>query len=295
MKKIFICCVLTIISITFQVKAIETSTKDLGQTREIVFDIETTGLSYKKGDKIVGIGAIELVNNVPTGRTYQQYINPMKKVSQKAFSVHGLSEEFLSQYPTFSEVAQDFLDFIGDESILIAHNGKEFDIPFLNYELKQNGFETLEKHQVIDALDLAKDMFPTEPHDLDYMSQCFNIDNSERIKHDALLDAKILVGVYKGLINETPSKCPSAIIKQAISENKKLKIVYEDGKKEVTRRTIEPKRFEFGSVFNEEGSENEYPLRTDKQYIKAYCELDQDNRTFRLDRIKQIAIVDSQN
>lgn len=291
MKRFFtyVCCILSSVFIIFQTQATEIFPKNLGPVREIVFDIETTGRSLKTGDKIVEIGAIELINHIPTGKTYLQYINPKRDMPEEAFQVHGLSTEFLSQYPAFSEVAQDFLDFVGDDSILIAHNGIKFDVPFLNYELEQNGFKTLENHEVIDTLEIAKNKFPEEPHNLDYLCLCLNVDNSERVKHDALLDAEILAEVYLKLINEAPSICPSEIIKQAITEKKKLEMVYEDRNKKVTTRTIIPNKIEYGKVFNEEGEE--YHLKDKRVYIKAYCELAQDNRTFRLDRIKQIAIV----
>ena len=167
--------------------------------REIVFDTETTGLNPKEGDKLVEIGAIELINHIPTGRTYHQYINPMRDMPEEAFKVHGLSNEFLNNYPKFSDIAKDFLLFVGDDGILVAHNAI-FDMNFINYELKHSGFETLEKHEIIDTLEVAKSKFPGARNNLDALCKRFNIDNSKRTKHGALLDAELLSEVYLELL-----------------------------------------------------------------------------------------------
>ena len=167
--------------------------------REIVFDTETTGLNPKEGDRLVEIGAVELINHIPTGRTYHQYINPLREVPQEAFNVHGLSTEFLQNYPRFSLIAKDFLSFIGDDGILVAHNAS-FDINFVNYELKHNGFDTLNNHEVIDTLEIAKAKFPGAHNNLDALCKRFNIDNSKRTKHGALLDAELLAEVYLELL-----------------------------------------------------------------------------------------------
>ena len=294
MKKVLssLYCILSLCLICFHPTNAQSAEDETSapKIREIVFDLETTGLKCEEGHKIVEIGAVELINHVPTGKKYQQYVNPMRNSSKEALEDHGLSKEFLSSYPTFSEIAQDFLDFIGKDSVLIAHNGKKFDVPFISCELERNGFQTLENYEVIDTLDIAKDKFPEEPHNLNYLCSCFNIDNSDRVKHGALLDTELLAKVYVDLLNETPTVCPSAIIKQAIAENKKLEMIYEDSSKKVTTRTIIPNRMEYGKTFNEEGKED-YPLKDDKVYIKAYCELDQANRTFRLDRIIHIRML----
>lgn len=167
--------------------------------REIVFDTETTGLNPKEGDKLVEIGALELINHIATGRTYHVYINPMREVPEEAFKIHGLSTEFLSNYPKFSEVAKDFLSFVGEDGIMVAHNAS-FDMNFINYELKHNGFKTLENHEVIDTLQIAKSKFPGARHNLDALCKRFNIDNSKRTKHGALLDAELLAEVYLELL-----------------------------------------------------------------------------------------------
>jgi len=167
--------------------------------REIVFDTETTGLNPKEGDKLVEIGAIELINHIPTGRTYHQYINPLRDMPEEAFKVHGLSNEFLSNYPKFSDIAKDFINFIGEDGIMVAHNAS-FDMNFVNYELKHNGFNTLENHEVVDTLEIAKSKFPGARNNLDALCKRFNIDNSKRTKHGALLDAELLAEVYLELL-----------------------------------------------------------------------------------------------
>ena len=168
--------------------------------REIVFDTETTGFRPEEGDKLVEIGAIELVNHIPTGRTYHQYINPMRDMPEEAFKIHGLSTEFLSHYPKFSDIAKDFLSFVGDDGVMVAHNAIGFDMRFLNYELKHNGFDTLENHEVVDTLEIAKSKFPGGRNNLDALCKRFNIDNSKRTKHGALLDAELLAEVYLELL-----------------------------------------------------------------------------------------------
>lgn len=167
--------------------------------REIVFDTETTGFDPHQGDKLVEIGAIELINHIPTGRTYHQYINPLRDMPEEAFKVHGLSTEFLQNYPRFSEIAKDFLNFVGDDGIMVAHNA-QFDMNFVNYELKHNGFDTLKDHEVVDTLEIAKAKFPSARNNLDALCKRFNIDNSKRTKHGALLDAELLAEVYLELL-----------------------------------------------------------------------------------------------
>ena len=167
--------------------------------REIVFDTETTGFDPHQGDKLVEIGAIELINHIPTGRTYHQYINPLRDVPEDAFKIHGLSTEFLQNYPRFSEIAKDFLSFVGDDGIMVAHNAP-FDMSFINYELKHNGFDTLNNHEVIDTLEIAKSKFPGARNNLDALCHRYNIDNSKRTKHGALLDAELLAEVYLELL-----------------------------------------------------------------------------------------------
>lgn len=167
--------------------------------REIVFDTETTGLRPEEGDKIIEIGAIELINHMPTGKTYHQYVNPDREVPQEAVKVHGLSYEFLKDYPKISEIAQSFIDFVGDDGILVAHNAS-FDIHFINYEFKHLGFKTYNWDRVIDTLEIARNKFPGARNNLDALCRRFDIDNSARTKHGALLDAELLAEVYLELL-----------------------------------------------------------------------------------------------
>lgn len=167
--------------------------------REIVFDTETTGFKPEEGDKLIEIGAVELVNHLPTGRTYHQYINPEREVPEEAFKVHGLNYEFLKNYPKLSEIAADFLSFVGDDGILVAHNAS-FDINFINYEFKHKGFATFGWDRVVDTLEIARQKFPGARNNLDALCRRFNIDNSARTKHGALLDAELLAEVYLELL-----------------------------------------------------------------------------------------------
>ncbi len=167
-------------------------------SREIVFDTETTGFEYAKGERLVEIGAVELINHVPTGVTYHQYINPEKEVPEEAFKVHGLSYDFLKDYPTFDKVADEWLAFIGDAT-LVAHNAS-FDINFMNYELKQLGKVQMEWSRVVDTLEIARALFPGARCNLDALCKRFEIDNTSRTLHGALLDAQLLAEVYLELL-----------------------------------------------------------------------------------------------
>ena len=163
--------------------------------RSITLDIETTGLSFLEGHKIVEIGCVELLDNFPSGKTWQRYINPERTMPEDAFKIHGLSEEFLSSKPVFSEIIDDFLNFIKD-SDLIIHNSR-FDLPFINYELEINKSKALDpkKNKIIDTLNLARKMYPGQSVSLDALSRRYKI-NIERENHGALLDAEILAEVY---------------------------------------------------------------------------------------------------
>ena len=167
--------------------------------REIVFDTETTGLDPFQGDRVVEIGCVELINHVPTGNVYHQYINPERSLSEEVVKVHGLTEEFLSDKPTFKEIADEFLAFIGSDSMLVAHNAP-FDIKFLNAELSWIGKEPLSNERVIDTVILARKMFPGSRVNLNELCKRFHIDNSSRTFHGALLDSELLAEVYLELI-----------------------------------------------------------------------------------------------
>ncbi len=166
--------------------------------REIVLDTETTGFDPQTGDRIVEIGAVELWNHIATGEVYHQYINPKRDMPQEAFEVHGLSEEFLSDKPVFSDIAQAFLDFVGDAKLVI-HNAS-FDMKFLNAELSWVKKPLLPMDQAIDTLLIARKKFPGSPASLDALCRRFGIDNSSRTLHGALLDSEILAEVYLELI-----------------------------------------------------------------------------------------------
>ena len=166
--------------------------------REIVLDTETTGFEPNDGDRIVEIGAVELLNHLPTGKTYHQYINPKRNMPEGAFSVHGLSEEFLSDKPTFDLIAGEFIDFVAD-SKLIIHNAS-FDMKFLNAELSWINYDLLPLSQAIDTLALARKKFPGSPASLDALCRRFSIDNSARTLHGALLDSEILAEIYLELV-----------------------------------------------------------------------------------------------
>ncbi len=166
--------------------------------REIVLDTETTGFDPESGDRIVEIGAVELWNHVATGRTYHQYINPERGMPQEAFEVHGLGDDFLRDKPVFAQIVDDFLAFVGDAKMVI-HNAA-FDMKFLNAELRWVKRAALPWDQAIDTLDIARRKFPGSPASLDALCRRFNIDNSSRTLHGALLDSEILAEVYLELI-----------------------------------------------------------------------------------------------
>ena len=167
--------------------------------REIVLDTETTGFDAENGDRIVEIGALELFNHLPTGKTFHVYINPERSMPQGAFEVHGLGDEFLADKPKFAEVAQGFIDFIADDARLVIHNAS-FDMKFLNAELRWMGLRQLPMDQAVDTLAIARKRFPGSPATLDALCRRFNIDNSSRTLHGALLDSEILAEVYLELI-----------------------------------------------------------------------------------------------
>lgn len=166
-------------------------------TREIVLDTETTGLSPASGDRIVEIGCVELINHVPTGNHYHVYINPERAMPEEAFRVHGLSDEFLADKPLFKENAADFIDFIGDGTLVI-HNAP-FDMGFLNAELEWIGKPKL-SNKVIDTVQVARQRHPGARVSLDALCKHYGIDNSRRTLHGALLDSEILAEVYLELI-----------------------------------------------------------------------------------------------
>ena len=166
--------------------------------REIILDTETTGMEPGDGHRLVEIGCLELENHLPTGRHFQTYLNPQRDVPPDAARVHGLTTEFLKDKPLFTEKVDEFIEFIAD-SVLVIHNA-EFDMKFINAELKSAGFKPLHMSRVIDTLPLARSKFPGQPANLDALCRRFKVDNSERKFHGALLDAELLSEVYLELM-----------------------------------------------------------------------------------------------
>ena len=168
--------------------------------KDIVLDTETTGLSVKDGHRIVEIGCIELDNLIPTHNKFHCYLNPEKKVSKKALEVHGYTDEFLSGKKKFKEIADEFLDFIKDKRIII-HNA-EFDLAHINNELILIGKSRINRDNIVDTLEIARDKFPGSPISLDALCKRYRIDNSKRVQHTALVDCELLSKVYINLIDQ---------------------------------------------------------------------------------------------
>jgi len=166
--------------------------------REIVLDTETTGLDPETGDRVVEIGCVELVNHVPTGRTYHQYLNPERPMSAEAFAVHGLGDAFLAEQPRFADIVDAFLGFVGAAGLVI-HNAA-FDIRFLDAELKRVGHPPFGMARATDTLELARKRFPGAPASLDALCKRFEVDGSARVLHGALLDCQLLAEVYLHLL-----------------------------------------------------------------------------------------------
>ena len=191
--------------------------------KEVVLDTETTGISVKEGHKIVEIGCIELDSLIPTKNRFHCYLNPERKVSEKALKVHGYTDEFLSKHKKFKEIVNDFLNFINGKRLVI-HNS-EFDLSHLNNELKIIGKNPL-KNEVIDTLLLSREKFPGSPASLDALCKRYRIDNSKRMQHTALIDCDLLSKVYINLIDQ---KEPSLNFYDEVNENEKKnnkKILY---------------------------------------------------------------------
>ena len=157
---------------------------------EVILDTETTGLSTLENHRIVEIGCVELNNQIPTDKIFHTYINPQRSVSEEAYNIHGYSDEFLSNKKTFSEISETFLNFIKDKKIVI-HNAS-FDLSFINYELKLINQKPVDKKNIIDTLEIARIKYPGSQYSLDSLCKRFNIDNSKREKHNALIDCRLL-------------------------------------------------------------------------------------------------------
>jgi len=168
--------------------------------KEVVLDTETTGISVKEGHRIVEIGCIELDNLIPTKNQFHSYLNPERKVSEKALEVHGYSDEFLSGKNKFIEIVDEFLEFIKDKKLII-HNA-DFDLAHLNNELKIAGRDMINKKNTIDTMEIARDKYPGSGISLDALCKRYRIDNSKRKKHTALIDCELLSKVYINLIDQ---------------------------------------------------------------------------------------------
>ena len=204
--------------------------------RQVVLDIETTGLEYKEGHKIIEIACLELSNYLPTGKIYQTFINPERESSSSAKEKHGISDDFLKDKKLFKEIVPDFLKFVKDSTI-VAHNGIVFDIPFLNYELRFNKLNII-KNPIIDTLILARKLFPGSPANLDALCRRFDIDLSIRKKHGALIDAKLLAKVYLELKG---GQQPNLILE---SKEKKEKI---EEVKVIKKKVLKDRKFVLSS------------------------------------------------
>jgi len=191
---------------------------------EVILDTETTGLSITEKHKIVEIGCVELKNQIPTNNIFHEYINPQRSVSEAAYKVHGYSEKFLSNKKTFLEISEDFLNFIKDKKLII-HNAP-FDLSFLNYELRLINKKPIVRTNVVDTLEVARSKHPGSPNSLDALCKRYNIDNSKREKHSALVDCNLLKEVYVNLLDQKEPKLNlvnnSSVLKENLKTNKEL-------------------------------------------------------------------------
>ena len=191
--------------------------------KEVVLDTETTGLSIKDGHRLVEIGCIELENQIPTKKTFHCYLNPERKVSEKAYEVHGYSDNFLSNKQKFKEVVDEFLKFIKNKRLVI-HNA-EFDLSHINNELKLIGRDKI-LNEVVDTLLLARNKFPGSQISLDALCKRYRIDNSKREKHTALIDCDLLSKVYINLIDQKEPKLDFKNQEKFDENNYQKKVVY---------------------------------------------------------------------
>jgi len=200
--------------------------------REIVLDTETTGVNPESGDRIVEIGCVELVNHMPTGKTYQVYLNPECQMSEEVIKIHGITNEQVADAPKFAEIADEFLKFIGEDKLVI-HNAP-FDIKFLNMELQRANRPFIPFERAIDTLPMARKKYPGAQASLDALCKRFSVDASRRTKHGALLDSELLAEVYLAMILDKEFKFGQQ------TENKEKNKVLEN----VSRETLAPRAFE---------------------------------------------------
>lgn len=182
--------------------------------RELIFDTETTGFDPMTGDRLIEIGLVEMVEKSLTGSTYHKYVNPEREVPDSAFKVHGLSTDFLNDKPVFSEIMDEFLDYVGDSSVLVAHNA-DFDMRFINWELENAGRPIIHGKRFVDTLAIARTKFPGAANSLDALCKRFGVNNTHRTLHGALMDAEILADVYIELLGGRQAGMDLAVEKAA--------------------------------------------------------------------------------
>ena len=198
--------------------------------REIVLDTETTGLDPLRGDRLVEVGCIELLNSIPSGQTFHRYLNPQRDIPAEAFAVHGLSAEYLADKPFFADIADDLLAFLGDAPLVIHNAG--FDVGFLNAELDRCGKPPIARDRLVDTLMLARRKFVGVRNSLDDLCARFGIDTSKRVKHGALLDAELLAEVYLELIEARQAQLGLAAAE--------AEVVLAAGEEKILRRRLVP-------------------------------------------------------
>jgi len=188
--------------------------------RELIFDTETTGFDPMTGDRLIEIGLVEMVEKSLTGSTYHMYVNPERAMPDSAFKVHGLSSEFLKDKPVFSEIMDEFLEYVGDDSVLVAHNA-DFDMRFINWELENAGRPIIHAKRFVDTLAIARTKFPGAANSLDALCKRFGVSNTHRTLHGALMDAEILADVYIELLGGRQAGLDLAVEKAAFSAGPK--------------------------------------------------------------------------
>lgn len=220
---------------------------------EIVLDTETTGLDPATGHRVVEIGAVELLNHLPTGRTFHVYINPERDMPAEAEAVHGLSQTFLRDKPKFSEIVEDFITFIGD-AVLVIHNAS-FDIGFLNAELSYIGQPPIAAERVIDSLHIARQKHPGSANSLDALCRRYGIDNSRRTKHGALLDSELLAEVYLELVGGRQTALTLETRIKAVSTQHHQRTIVAKRSTPLANRLTEEELECHGALVDELGSE----------------------------------------
>ena len=205
--------------------------------REIVLDTETTGIGFADGHRIIEIGAVELVNKYRTGKVFHKYINPEREVSEGAFKVHGLSNEFLKDKPVFALVVAEFLDFIGD-SKLVIHNA-QFDMGFINHHFSKLGMKLINNDRVIDTLTIARKKYPGAKNNLDALCSRLGVDGSSRLHHGALLDAELLADCYCEMMG-AGAKQRNLLFQPTVIEEEKIEVKID---LTATGKYLEPRQF----------------------------------------------------